>query len=163
MFIAHFPAGYILTKKLQKVLKTNSYLFIGLIASVLPDIDILYFYLIDNRQTPHHSYWIHIFFYWLVISIVVLLTVWLFKKIEYRTAAIIFFSNIFLHLALDTIVGGVKWLFPLSEKCYYLFEVPAIHDFWVYNFISHWTFLLEIGVIVWAITTLFKKQSECRS
>src|SRR3989338_5106083 len=98
MFIGHLPAGYVLTKTVQKNIKTTKYLFIGLIASVLPDIDILYFYLIDNRQNLHHSYWIHIPFYWLIIAVVTFAIIWLTKKKEYIIASIIFFSNIFLHL-----------------------------------------------------------------
>ena len=50
MFVGHLPAGYVLTKTVQKNIKTTKYLLIGLIASVLPDIDVLYFYLIENLQ-----------------------------------------------------------------------------------------------------------------
>lgn len=158
MFIGHLPAGYVLTKMVQKNSKTTKYLLVGLVASVLPDIDILYFYLIDNRQNLHHSYWIHIPFYWLIIGAVTFSAIWLLKKKEYSVAAFIFFANIFLHLILDTIVGKVEWLYPLTDTAYFLFDVPAIYDFWVYNFIFHWTFLFEIGVIGWAMYILIKER-----
>ena len=160
MFIGHLPAGYILTKKLQAKLKIKQYLWIGLIASILPDIDLLYFYLIDNRQHLHHDYWTHMPFYWLIIAAVTFSTLWLLRKKAYITAAIIFFSNIFLHLFLDTIVGKIAWLYPFTNQSYYLFDVPAVHDFWVYNFIFHWTFLFEIGVMVWAIYILRKQRHK---
>lgn len=157
MFIGHLPAGYVLTKTIQKKFKTESYLWLGLIASVLPDIDIFHFYLIDNRQNLHHGYWIHIPFYWLIMGIITFAVIWFTKKKGYTIAAIIFFSNIFLHLFLDTIVGKIEWLFPFTDKAYYMFDVPATHDFWVHNFLFHWTFLLEIGVIFWAIYLYNKK------
>lgn len=156
MFIGHIPAGYILTKTIQKKFKTTKYLCLGIIASIFPDIDILYFYLIDDRQTLHHSYWIHIPFYWFLIGLITLVTIWLFKKKAYYIATIIFFSNIFLHLILDTIVGKIEWLYPFTNQAYFLFDVPAVYNFWVYNFIFHWTFLFEIGVITWAIYIMIK-------
>jgi inner membrane protein len=158
MFIGHLPAGYILTKAVQKNSKTTKYLFVGLVASILPDIDILYFYLIDNRQNLHHSYWTHIPFYWLIIGAVTFSAMWLFKKNKYYVVAILFFANIFLHLLLDTIVGKVEWLYPFTDEAFYLFDVPSVYNFWVYNFIFHWTFLFEIGVIAWAGYILIKER-----
>jgi len=158
MFIGHLPAGYVLTKTVQKNIKTSKYLFIGLIGSVFPDIDILYFYLVDNRQNLHHGYWIHTPFYWLIIAVISFTVLWLLKKKDYMIAAIIFFSNIFLHLILDTIVGKIEWLYPFTDQAYFLFDVPVIYDFWVYNFIFHWTFLFEIGVIAWASCILIKER-----
>lgn len=67
MFIGHLPAGYCLTTTLLKCFgcKDDSvyrrYLWIGLIASVLPDVDMIYFYWIDHRQHVHHAYWTFIF------------------------------------------------------------------------------------------------------
>lgn len=156
MFLAHLPAGYILTKFLQKKLHTNRFLWVGLVASILPDIDLVYFYLFDHRQTLHHSYWIHAPFYWLILGLLTLIVIRLSKQRAYLAAAIIFFANIFLHLLLDTIVGKIEWLYPISPQAFYLFDVPAKYDFWVYNFIFHWTFLLEMAVIIWALYLLFK-------
>lgn len=160
MFIGHIPAGYILTKIIQKKIKIQYCLFIGLIGSIFPDLDMLYFYLIDNRQHLHHSYWTHIPFYWLSIAVIILALLRILKKKTYLIAAIIFLSNIFLHLFLDTLFGKIAWLFPFTDKAYYLFEVPSVHSFWIYNFIFHWTFLFEIGVITWAIYLFFKDREN---
>lgn len=157
MFIGHLPAGYLLTKGIHKITKSKKYLYLGLIASIFPDFDLIYFYLIDNQSTLHHSYWIHIPFYWLIISSLTFLLIWLTRKKALIIPAIIFFTNIFLHLILDTIVGKIEWLFPLSTKPYYLFEVPSIYNFWVYNFFLHWTFLFEIAVIIGAIYLIIRK------
>ncbi|MFA6100222.1 MAG: metal-dependent hydrolase [Patescibacteria group bacterium] len=156
MFLAHLPAGYLLTKKLQSLLKEKRFLILGLVAGILPDLDILYFYLLDNRQTLHHDYWTHISFYWVALALVSFLAILLFKQKKYLTAATIFFANIFLHLILDTIVGRIEWLYPFSKVSYYLFTVPVKYDFWVYNFIFHWSFILEIGIIIWAIIEALK-------
>ncbi len=157
MFLGHLPAGYVLTKTLQKKFKTAKYLLIGLIASILPDADLFYFYLVDEKQHLHHSYWIHTPFYWVVIATITFPLLWFFKKKDLMVGVAIFFSNVFLHLFLDTIVGKIEWLFPLTEKAYYIFEVPDIYNFWVYNFIFHWTFLFEIAVMVWATYILCKQ------
>ena len=160
MFIAHLPAGYILTKGTQNKTKLNKFLWLGLLGSLFPDLDLFYFYLIDGRQTLHHSYWIHIPFYWLIIGLGITLIFTLLKKRNYTIASVIFFSNIMLHLVLDTIVGKIEWLFPFTNKAYYLFKVPAVYDFWVYNFIFHWTFLFELGLIIWAIYVFIKNRQS---
>tara|TARA_R110000868_G_scaffold10226_12_gene50135 strand:+ start:655 stop:852 length:198 start_codon:yes stop_codon:yes gene_type:complete len=61
MFIAHLPAGYLLTSAIQTRARNQSLslLATGLVASVLPDADLLWFYLFDNRQHVHHAYITH--------------------------------------------------------------------------------------------------------
>lgn len=159
MFIGHLPAGYILTKKLQNKLNFKKYLWVGLVASVFPDLDIFYFYFIDNKQTLHHEYWIHLPFYWLLIACVVFVIIKIIDKKEYLIGFYLFFSNILVHLFLDTITGKVMWLYPCTEKAYYFFDVSAVYDFWVYNFIFHWTFLFEIVIIFWAVFILVKNRT----
>lgn len=162
MFIAHLPAGYVLTKILQKRLNTTHYLWLGLTASILPDTDLIYFYLIDHRQTLHHSYWIHTPFHWFIITVISFAFLLLFKQKKYMAAAVIFFSNIFLHLFLDTVVGKIEWLYPFSDKQFYVFDVPAVHDWWVYNFVFHWTFLFEVALIIWAIILFIHSKKNGR-
>lgn len=151
MFIGHLPAGYILTKKLQNRFNFKKYLWIGLVASIFPDLDIFYFYFVDNRQTLHHEYWIHLPFYWLMIAIIAFVIVGIINRKEYLIAFYFFFSNIFLHLLLDTMTGKVEWLYPFSKTAFYFFDVPTVYNFWVYNFIFHWTFLFELAFLFWAV------------
>ena len=47
----------------------------------------------------------------------------------------------FWWLLIATITFAAIWL---------LKEVPAVHDFWVWNFVLHWTFLFEVGVVIQA-------------
>jgi inner membrane protein len=158
MFIAHLPAGYLLTLKLQAWFKTKKYLWLGLVASVLPDIDIFYFLLFDGRRTFHHLYLTHLPFYWAVLALAVYLALLLTKQKKLIPAATVFFANIFLHLILDTIVGGILWLYPFSNLSYHLITVPAKYSFWVYSFVFHWTFLLELGITAGALGLFLKKK-----
>lgn len=160
MFIGHLPAGYILTDFLQKRLNTKRFLWLGLLASILPDFDLLYFYFVDNKQTLHHDYWIHVPFYWLCIGLATFVCLSLFRQSHLFGAATIFFANIFLHLFLDTIAGGIAWLYPLSEHSFFLVTVPARYQPWYLSFVFHWTFLLETGVIIWAIVIRIRKRKE---
>ena len=59
-------------------------------------------------------------------------------------------SNALLHLMLDTIAGGIAWFYPFSPRPFVLVDVPAIHGWWVWNFVLHWTFALEVLVWLWA-------------
>ena len=153
MFIAHFPAGFILTHALihqqhaPDSLVYKRLLWLGLCASVFPDSDFIYFYLVDAQQHFHHSYWTHIPLYWfalymttLLISAAVGTTLWL-------RATHVFFLNVLLHCALDTTAGGILWLFPWDLHYFRLAHVPHVYNGFYTNFLLHWTFLLELLII----------------
>ena len=158
MFIAHLPAGYLLTRWLQKKMKTQNFLWVGLVASVFPDIDMLYFYLIDDRQTLHHYYWTHLPVIWIGLWILMIIVAKIFKNRTLFILTMIIFANLVLHFALDSIVGGISWLYPFIDYDLSLFTVPATHDFWVWSFVFHWTFLLEIAIVLAAIVELYRHQ-----
>ncbi len=159
MFVGHLPAGYLCTRALWSFHRRDGraappwkpYLLAGLIGSVIPDIDVLYFYLIDHRQHLHHSYWTHLPCYWVGIGLFLLLFSlisklrWLLPSLE-ATAA-----NIFLHLCLDTTVGKVRWLYPISKRDFFFVEIPAVHDWWVWNFVIHWSFVPELILVAAAV------------
>ncbi len=48
--------------------------------------------------------------------------------------------NIWVHLLLDTIVGKIKWLYPVSNEDIVCFHVPANYGWWVLNFVLHCNF-----------------------
>lgn len=154
MFIAHLPAGYLLSRWLQKNLRTKKFLWAGLVASIFPDIDMLYFYFIDDRQTLHHHYWTHIPIVWLTLWLFLTLIGLLYKNRSVIIGAAIIFSNIILHFILDSIAGGIRWLYPFVDKDFFLVAVPAAHDFWIWNFVFHWTFILEITLLICAFALL---------
>lgn len=153
MFIAHLPAGYLLTRWLQKKYKTEKFLWVGLVASVLPDIDMLYFYLVDDQQTLHHHYWTHLPLFWLAIWTLFIIVGLVAKKRSLLVVSTIIFANVVLHFVLDTLVGGINWLYPLVDHDLLLVTVPATHTFWVWSFVFHWTFLIELAIIAFAFRT----------
>lgn len=144
MFIAHLPAGYILTRTVQKRSSkpSSNLLRAGLIGSVFPDFDLVYFYLIDNQQTPHHEYWMHWPLFWLAVAGITLFMVKLWRPKDLMIA-LVFFVNIMLHMILDSIAADIHWLEPFSNTAINMVIVPDNYDFWVWNFILHWTFFLE--------------------
>jgi inner membrane protein len=77
------------------------------VASVLPDLDLFWFYFVDNRQHLHHTYWTHIPSFWLLVSF--LLT--LFALPRRRRAILPYVGaltvGVLLHLLLDTVAGGI--------------------------------------------------------
>ncbi len=154
MFIAHLPAGYMLTKVIQE--KTGNYsrsLFAaGLVASVFPDIDLLYFYLIDKRQNIHHHYITHLPLAWLLLAMGAWGCAYVTGRKNLNIYIGVILANIMLHMALDSIAAGIYWLYPLSDIELNLVKVPALYGWWVCNFIFHWTFSLEILIIIAALT-----------
>ncbi len=167
MFIAHAPAGYCLTTLLLSTfvrpINTRAYqdyLWIGLIASVLPDLDLAYFYLIDHRQHPHHTYITHIPIYWFAGTL--LLWSWgdLLCNKRLMWGAVIICANVMLHLALDSVASRIFWLHPISEAGMGLFHVPSQYGWWVWNYVLHWTFGLEIMIVVAAGYLLYYKRNS---
>jgi inner membrane protein len=164
MLIGHVPAGYLVTKlfitKMPSEMVTRigsgKLLFVGMLSSVMLDLDLLYFYTLDGRQHSHHSYWTHIPIYWFcMLLILVVLTTALRKAILTAYAAIVSI-NVFVHLLLDTVVGKIMWLYPLSTHNFALFPIPFIYNRWVYNFIFHWTFLFELALVMAAVYCIVK-------
>jgi inner membrane protein len=149
MLIAHLPASYLWSRILRRRLGKRL-VPLGLLASVLPDIDLLYFYFVDGRAHPHHTYWTHQPVAWaLLASLAAVLVLW---ERRLRDAMLIFFSNILLHLALDTVAGGICWLYPLSHQAVQLVRVPAAHGHWLVSFLHHWSFFLELAICAAALT-----------
>lgn len=119
-----------------------------MLASVFPDIDMLYFYFIDHRQHLHHSYWTHIPFWWLTILAIAMLCEILACNARYRQVVQIVALNVLLHLLLDTVAGKILWFAPFSRIGIVLVEVPPRYGWWVWNYILHWTFGIEIILIL---------------
>ena len=116
----------------------------------------LYFYLIDDLQTLHHHYWTHVPLLWIALWIVMAIVTKLLKNRTAFMLTMIIFPNLLLHFALDSIVGDIGWLYPFVDYDFSLFTVPATHNFWVWSFVFHWTFLLEIAIVIAAIVGLYK-------
>lgn len=150
MFIAHLPAGYLLTHRIAGQRRTSSgaAFAVGLTFSILPDFDLLYFYLIDQRQTLHHDYWPHTPLFWLATAGMIALALRLAGKRQYMVLVWVALANVLLHLALDSIAADIRWLYSFSEARFNLVEIPARFQPWYLNFILHWTFAAEVTICV---------------
>lgn len=174
MFIPHLPAGFLLTQTLLKLSdssvstkrQTLALMLTGLSGSVFPDLDLIYFYLIDGRQHGHHSYWTHMPAFWTTLLFFSLTLSLSLKTRLISASIIIFYLNIMLHLILDTIAGGIHWLYPLNTSYFVFVRIQPAYNWWVWNFILHWTFVLEIlisSIAGFKLLTLFQSHSVNKS
>jgi inner membrane protein len=161
MFIAHLPSGYIAacysSEKCQP--SDRRPLFWGLlIGGMLPDVDMLYFYLVDRGATHHHLYWTHLPAFWLSVLLAGLVFARILRSRTLSVFVVSLVAGTVLHLLLDTPFGGVAWLYPFSSHLYHWVTIPATRSWWVWSFVLHWTFLFEIGICLWAAVLFFRRR-----
>ncbi len=162
MLIGHLPAAYLLGRTvcisvLSKQLNSRAIILAALVGGIVPDLDLIYFYSIGGKQVVHHQYWSHIPFYWVVIYLSFSLITFLCQNLKAFKIVSVAFSAIVLHLALDTITGQIHWLYPISATTFTLVPVPAVHGWWVSNFLLHWTFVIELLLIILALFAYIKR------
>ncbi|MEM9318176.1 MAG: metal-dependent hydrolase [Pseudomonadota bacterium] len=153
MITAHLPAGYVLSRGF---VWSGAALVAALLGSIWPDLDLIWFYLIDDRAFHHHRYWVHAPAFALAISA----GIWLFCRAtapKWAPVIIAFGAGWCLHIALDGIAGGVMWHWPISDAFYVLVDVPARFDRWMLSFLVHWTMLLEASIWVVAAFLWWRK------
>jgi inner membrane protein len=166
MFIAHAPAGYLLTTALRRCERYRDVpLAVGLVASVFPDVDLLWFYLVDHSR-PHHVFWTHWPAAWLVLGAIACGITSLIASLSSDVRPEIvswceaFVINVLVaHLVPDTLCGGIHWFAPWSQHSYWLVTVPARHAFWIANFADHWTALVELAIVCAAIALYYREKT----
>lgn len=138
MIIGHLPAGY-LAGRAAKTLGASQALFLGIIlGAVLPDVDMLWFHLVDHGSTHHHNYLPHRPIVWAV-------TLFIGLTARNRTITGIGLGAL-LHMALDSIAGQITWGWPFFEHATTLVTVQPTHSHWILSFMAHWTFQVEIAI-----------------
>lgn len=149
MFIAHLAAGYLITHRILSTAHRSSgrLLALGLVASIAPDFDLAYYYLVDGRQTLHHKYMAHWPLAWIALSALAAGVAILSNKRAWVLPIGIVLANTMLHLLLDTLTGGIYWLAPFDYTSWHIVTVPARYGWWPANFILHWTFALELLIV----------------
>ena len=155
MITAHLPAGYLLSRGLKPAPYVVTACLVG---SIFPDLDLFWYEFIDHHAVHHHRYWVHVPLFWAMVLVVALPIVNRFAPQLFR-ATIAFVCAIFLHIMLDSIAGGIMWSWPFDDTMTYLFKVPRREGFWLWSFILHPIFLLEIAIwIAAAFAFVFWKQ-----
>jgi len=119
---AHIAGGYLALHIVNKInpllrLTTTGLLIAGLIGSVLPDIDFVFFKYIKD----HHNSWPHTPLFWIAIYLIVFSLGFVLKNQimkDYSTALII---GILSHFFLDWFSGrtaGIRILYPFSQHVF---------------------------------------------
>ena len=164
MLIAHAPAGYLLTRILSRTLFRNAVLpkrsdhlyqqmmAAGILGGIMPDFDFIYHIFIDSDRTPHHSYFTHFPLFWVALTGMFLLTGLVLKNRNFTVVSVTLCCSALLHLVCDTLTGVVYWLAPFNNHGFNVFAVADVHVWWVENYAYHWTFLVEIAIILTAMT-----------
>ncbi len=137
MVLAHLPAGYILSSFIRTKHPVGRLFGLGLLGSVFPDFDLLYFYLLDHQQTFHRQYVTHLPFFWASITCLAIAFCLTDFGQKYRLAFLLFLSNVWLHLMLDSLIAPVYWLYPFSTEGLQLLSLnmERRYDYWLWNYL----------------------------
>jgi len=144
MLTAHIPSGYCLARLVSRPVPLL--MPAALVGAVFPDFDLLFFYFVDNRAIHHHRYWVHVPAFWAVVAA---LATPVLTRLGYGRTGAVSFGAIVTHLVLDSLNGGIMWLYPFDETLYRLITVPVAHSHWVLSYALHWSFALELAI--WAV------------
>jgi inner membrane protein len=152
MLIAHLPSGYLLGALSQKLAKSQSRAIMAaaLFGSVAPDLDMLYFHLIDGRRTHHHDYFTHWPLFWVAVGLVLVAIALVARKVSPSTV-VAFSAGTLLHMVMDSVAAPIHWLMPFNSMTVELVTIPARYSNWIWSFVLHWTFLLEIAICLSAL------------
>ena len=148
MILAHLPSGYLTGRAFG--IRQGPVMWAALAGSVFPDLDMFWFHFVDNGRVHHHYYWVHIPAFWACLAIVVLPVIRVFAR-RWMPTAIAFLCGVFVHLILDTLSGGIMWLWPAHRWLIHLIDVPATQNHWILSFLLHWSVLAELAIIAAAI------------
>lgn len=156
MIFGHLPAGYLVAKLLflrneSRGVALKSYLLAGMFGATAPDLDMFYFYFVDHRQHHHHTYWTHYPVVWIVLLLVSVSLRRFTRTGKFAAYATIFSLNGLIHMLLDTFAGDVWWFAPFLNRSFSLYVVHPLYQPWWLNFILHWSFALEMAMIVGAL------------
>ncbi|MEP5728813.1 MAG: metal-dependent hydrolase [Sulfitobacter sp.] len=159
MFIAHLPAGYLASDLLAPMEGNRRHLILaGTLASGLPDLDLLWFYFVDNRQTAHHEYIFHWPLFWIALAGAAWMISSIIGRETWRPYILVTLACLLLHMVLDSFAAEIYWLQPFSDVHLNAVAVPARHNWWVWNFVLHWTFAAEIAICLAASILFFHRK-----
>ena len=159
MLIAHIPSGYVIAKAFKQ--EKKSVVASSLIFSVLPDLGLIYYYLIDN-SVSHRHFFPHLP---IVMASVFLITLPLYRMKLFekmRIYYVLFFANWLTHLILDTFTERIFWFYPLSNHGFQLIEIPAVFNHWIISFVFHWSFVAELVIVTFTLILFLRSRKRKR-
>ena len=163
MLVGHLPAGYLAgTTALDRLAvparQRRSLLAVALAASVAPDLDLIAFYAVGG-DVHHHAYPTHWPLVWTGLTTTGLIVAAALKSRFVALASLFTGGAALLHLVLDSVAGAVRWGAPFSAHETTLVEVPARHAHWIASMASHWTFAVELGLVVVALVVWSRRRA----
>jgi membrane-bound metal-dependent hydrolase YbcI (DUF457 family) len=100
--IGHFALGYLTGKGTSKLAHVNINLPLLLVASILPDIDLLFFRFMNHRGLTH--------------SIIILTIIMIPFFVTYKKQALPYFAALLSHVFIgDLFTGGAAFLWPITR------------------------------------------------
>ena len=161
MLIAHLPAGYLLGSAARRRSAAPGIMTAALIGSVLPDFDMVYFFVTGGR-VHHHDFISHWPLFWLALAAMVLPAIGRVAPGRLVMMAV-FFAAVMLHMVMDTVAAPMLWLAPFDWSKFELTTVPATYSNWVVSFMLHWTFGLELLICAAALAVAVCRARSLRS
>lgn len=155
MIIGHLPAGYLLGRAFSRLRlvedgRPRDLVAASMMGSIFPDLDMIYFHLIDDGCTHHHLYWTHLPSFWITLGSAVLFAGALSSRLRPPAALWSFILGVLSHLVLDSLIGDIYWAIPFNYEPFSLFTVEPRHSPWYLNFILHWVFAFELVLVACA-------------
>ncbi|NQV12844.1 MAG: metal-dependent hydrolase [Parcubacteria group bacterium] len=168
MIFAHAPAGFIaayVTKKIWQrglsQLQTRWLYFVGTLAGILPDIDTLYYYLVDSRFS-HRELITHTPILYVVVCLTLYLTGYLLKKKFIQALSLVIFFATLSHLIFDSLNSGIGWLYPGTDLIFGLLGISALAEGWYGQYLLVITYSVELAIFLGAGNIiLFAKYRQC--
>lgn len=152
MIFSHAPLGFIITYSTSKIWKekltkreTFWIFFIGILFSIFPDVDLFYYYFISSGET-HRALITHTPFLYILLSLVVFLIGFIFKRSFVKLVALVVLLTSFSHLLLDSLGSGIAWLYPYNDLLY---------GFLSFSFLSEGFYGQYLFAIVYSLELLF--------
>lgn len=154
MLFSHLPAGFIVTYLTRKIWRRDlskrqiKWLYVvGTLAGTLPDIDNLYYYLVDSSFSHRELITHTLFFYLIICSAFYLVGYLLKRKIICSLSLIVFFASL-SHLLLDSFSPGIGWFYPFSSLIFGLLSFPALATGWYGQHLLVITYSLELAIFL---------------
>ncbi len=166
MILGHMPGGFLVSWLVLRKHRNQPWylpaLLAGLFASISPDLDLFYHHFIDDRQHGHHSYWTHIPIYWIAIYALLYWPVHRWGSQALQVTLNVMFLALMSHMVLDSITSGIKWLYPFETQYIGMWRywlVPTRYDWWVLNYLLHWTIIFEFSLIASSLWIIWRDKA----
>jgi hypothetical protein len=176
----HLAAGYLTTKLSISMLaqhypQANEARFwaVGMLASVLVDLDMLYTFFLMGRPVAsshdyiHRKFLTHAPLFHFFLALAGFLAGWLFHFPDLQVFAAVYWVGTWTHFVFDSFSYGIMWLWPFSKKIYAIaqrerefeFSFKKVFEYWtkfLLLYFKNFVFYMELAVVVIAILVKFK-------